>query len=317
MKIDDPLSSVLRKSRHTVVFTGAGVSAESGIPTFRDALTGLWTQYEATQLASPQGFENNPARVWGWYEWRRMKVLRAQPNPAHVAIADMASLTPRLTLITQNVDDLHERAGSSGVIQLHGSIHQPRCFACSRPYAFPPGIPDEPEGGHHLEPPRCDHCQGRIRPGVVWFGEQLPEHAWNSARQAVQDCDVLISVGTSSAGLAGGGTARSSGETRRDGHSSQSGGNPAGRSRGLQSARQSREGVAGLVGGNAQSLVICRGSYDSGLGTFPFIVVFRVRETAINCGSGFQPRLDVINCGSGFQPRLDVRPGQSHEGLPT
>jgi len=198
MQFNDALLAALRGARHLVVFTGAGVSAESGIPTFRDALAGLWTQYEATQLASPEGFADNPALVWGWYEWRRMKVLRAQPNPAHAAIASLAGLTPRLTLITQNVDDLHERAGSADVIHLHGSIHQPRCFTCSQPYAYPPGIPDEPEGGRYLEPPRCGRCGGRIRPGVVWFGESLPAKAWNRAWQAAQDCDVLMSVGTSS-----------------------------------------------------------------------------------------------------------------------
>lgn len=198
MEISDSLLAALGQSRHIVVFTGAGVSAESGIPTFRDALDGLWTRYEATQLASPEGFENDPALVWGWYEWRRMKVLRTRPNPAHHAIVGMAGLSPRMTLVTQNVDDLHERAGSPGVIHLHGSLHEPRCFACSLPYAFPPGIPDEPEGGRRLEPPRCGHCDSPIRPGVVWFGECLPEDAWRKARQAAQDCDALLSVGTSS-----------------------------------------------------------------------------------------------------------------------
>jgi NAD-dependent deacetylase len=198
MQIPSALLSALRKARHAVVFTGAGVSAESGIPTFRDALAGLWTQYDAMQLASPEGFRADPALVWGWYEWRRMQVLRASPNPAHEAIAELAQWLPRLSLITQNVDDLHERAGSVAALHLHGSLHEPRCSACSRPYAFPPGIPKEPDGGRALPPPRCPHCQGLIRPGVVWFGEALPTKAWAEAQQAAAECDVLFSIGTSS-----------------------------------------------------------------------------------------------------------------------
>lgn len=147
MTFDEALVTCLRVARHVVVFTGAGVSAESGISTFRDAQTGLWTQYDATELSSPEGFRADPALVWGWYEWRRMKVLQAQPNPAHYAIADLAHRVERLTLITQNVDDLHERAGSGNdILHLHGSLHLPRCFAGARPFEFSGGIPDEPEG---------------------------------------------------------------------------------------------------------------------------------------------------------------------------
>lgn len=192
------LFSDLRNARHIVVFTGAGVSAESGIPTFRDAQTGLWEKFNASQLASAGGFRADKAMVWGWYEWRRMKVLQAKPNPAHFAIAELAQLTKKFTLITQNVDDLHERAGSVDVIHLHGSLHKPRCFACSRPYEFPVGIPDEPADGRKLEPPRCDHCNGRIRPGVVWFGEMMPELEWQKAEVAAKNCDLFICVGTSS-----------------------------------------------------------------------------------------------------------------------
>lgn len=198
MHVPEAMLETIRSAQCVVVFTGAGVSAESGIPTFRDALARLWSRYDASELASPQGFRADPALVWGWYEWRRMTVLRSEPNQAHRAIAELARHVLKLTLITQNVDDLHERAGSADPIHLHGSLHHPRCFACARPYAFPPGIPEEPEGGRRLEPPRCGHCGGRIRPGVVWFGENLPEAAWKLAQQAVQDCDVLFSVGTSS-----------------------------------------------------------------------------------------------------------------------
>jgi len=196
--ISASLCAALRDADHVVVFTGAGVSAESGIPTFRDALTGLWERFDAEALATPEAFLRDPALVWGWYEWRRTLVMRARPNPAHLAIARLAALVPRLTLVTQNVDDLHERAGSVGVIHLHGSFFSPRCFACSSPHAFPGGEPDEPDGGRRLEPPRCGRCGGRIRPGVVWFGEALPEDAHAQATRAAGDCDLMFSIGTSS-----------------------------------------------------------------------------------------------------------------------
>lgn len=191
------VAALLRQAKHIVVLTGAGISAESGIPTFRDALTGLWERFDAEELATPQAFRRDKALVWGWYEWRRMKVLLCEPNPGHVAIAQLADVAPELTLITQNVDDLHERAGSRNVLHVHGSLHSPRCFACNRPYAFPAGIPDEPEGGRRLKPPICAHCGGSIRPGVVWFGEGLPADTWQSAEHAVRAGDVLLSIGTS------------------------------------------------------------------------------------------------------------------------
>lgn len=191
------LGKSLRDASHVVVFTGAGVSAESGIPTFRDALTGLWERFDPAALATADAFRNDPALVWGWYEWRRSKVLAAKPNAAHLAIADLALLVPRLTVITQNVDDLHERAGCHGVVHLHGSLHSPRCFACARPYMRSRNQDDEPEDGRRIEPPRCQHCNGKIRPGVVWFGESLPEQAWSDASSAAKNCDLLLSVGTS------------------------------------------------------------------------------------------------------------------------
>ena len=192
----DALLNALRNARHIVVFTGAGVSAESGIPTFRDALTGLWERFDPAELATPSAFRRDPALVWGWYEWRRMKVLQAQPNPAHLAIAALAERVPKLTLITQNVDDLHERAGSRDVIHLHGSLHAPRCFACAHPHTLS-GIPEEPAEGRRLEPPRCQRCNGKVRPGGVWFGEALPEAALRAAFRAAEECDLLLSIGTS------------------------------------------------------------------------------------------------------------------------
>ncbi|MDA8257720.1 MAG: NAD-dependent deacylase [Betaproteobacteria bacterium] len=131
------------------------------------------------------------------YEWRRMKVMRAQPNSAHLAIAAFETRVPRLTVVTQNVDDLHERAGSRDVLHLHGQLNSPFCFACRRPAIYPDAIPDEPEGGRQVEPPRCS-CGGRIRPGVVWFGEMLPKTEWDAANDAANHCDVFLSIGTSS-----------------------------------------------------------------------------------------------------------------------
>ena len=127
-----------------------------------------------------------------------MHVLKAIPNPAHHAIVKLAEQTESLTVITQNVDDLHERAGSVGVIHLHGSLNKPRCFSCSRPYQFSFDMPKEPEGERRLEPPCCQHCNGSVRPGVVWFGEVVPKVDWQRAEIAVRNCEVLISIGTSS-----------------------------------------------------------------------------------------------------------------------
>lgn len=197
MDVPEQLRDALRTARHVVVFTGAGVSAESGIPTFRDAQTGLWARFDPMELATPEAFARDPALVWGWYESRRNRVLRAEPNPAHRAIAALASKVTALSLVTQNVDDLHERAGSRDVVHLHGRITAPRCEACGAPFALPAEPPDLPEDGARIDPPRCRGCDGRVRPGVVWFGEALPEDAWDRATRAARDCDLLLCVGTS------------------------------------------------------------------------------------------------------------------------
>ena len=125
---DPNLIQTLRTAGHIVMLTGAGVSKESGIPTFREAQTGLWAQYDPTELATPQAFQRNPRLVWEWYQWRRTLVANADPNPGHLAIARMGKLSPAFTLITQNVDGLHQRAGSAQVIELHGSIQRSKCF---------------------------------------------------------------------------------------------------------------------------------------------------------------------------------------------
>ncbi|MDQ2598912.1 Sir2 family NAD-dependent protein deacetylase, partial [Pseudomonas aeruginosa] len=158
---------LLAGARRLVIFTGAGVSAESGIPTFRDALGGLWARYDPAALATPAAFADDPALVWGWYEWRRLKVLGVQPNPAHRAIAALSGRIAGTRLVTQNVDDLHERAGSRDVLHLHGSLHAPRCAICVAAYrdALPDSV--EPEEGRRIEPPRCPACGGQVRPGVV------------------------------------------------------------------------------------------------------------------------------------------------------
>lgn len=191
------LAQQLREAKHVVVFTGAGASAESGIPTFRDALTGLWERFDPAQLATSKAFRADPSLCWGWYEWRRQKVSQAQPNGAHLAIAELARHVPKLTVVTQNVDDLHERAGSQNVIHLHGSLHSPRCIDCEKAYTLPVTSDALPEDGSRVDPPRCTACHGYVRPGVVWFGEMLPEDAWSAGLAAAEECDVFLSIGTS------------------------------------------------------------------------------------------------------------------------
>ncbi|MGE8655963.1 MAG: SIR2 family NAD-dependent protein deacylase [Achromobacter sp.] len=195
--IPPALAQALAQARRVAVFTGAGVSAESGISTFRDPLSGLWSRFDARALATPEAFAAQPDLVWGWYEWRRAQVARAVPNAAHRAIAALARLVPGLALITQNVDNLHERAGSEGVIHLHGSLHAPRCSACGQAASFTAAPADEPAEGRAIAPPACGHCGAPIRPGVVWFGESLPAQAWQTALAAAGDCDLFLSIGTS------------------------------------------------------------------------------------------------------------------------
>lgn len=176
-----------------VCFTGAGVSAESGIATFRDAQTGLWSRFDPQQLASQEGFAADPALVWQWYMARLDAVATAHPNAGHVALAELARLAPAFDLITQNVDDLHERAGSAEVIHLHGSIAQFRCNRCRRPHTLATSERSAPT------PPQCRHCSGLVRPSVVWFGEMLPEAAVQAAWHAAETCDVMLVIGTSGA----------------------------------------------------------------------------------------------------------------------
>jgi NAD-dependent deacetylase len=188
-RIPQTLIEALRAARHVAVLTGAGVSAESGVPTFRDAQTGLWARYSPEELASPEAFRRNPRLVWEWYAWRRGLVAAAAPNPGHHALARLESLVPRLTLITQNVDGLHRRAGSSDPIELHGSLERARCTAEGT-------IVHAWAEGDEL-PPRCPGCGAHLRPDVVWFGEPLPERELLRAVGASRSCDLFLSIGTS------------------------------------------------------------------------------------------------------------------------
>ncbi len=180
----------IASARHVAAMTGAGVSAESGIPTFRGA-GGLWKGRDPMSLATPEAFEADPAQVWEFYNWRRGIVAAARPNPGHEALATLATLIPRLTLITQNVDRLHHRAGSEAVIELHGNLAEIRCVSCGW---------RKDAGLDPLPPlPKCESCGALARPCVVWFGEALPPSAFHEASQAAIDADVFLVIGTSAA----------------------------------------------------------------------------------------------------------------------
>lgn len=188
-EIPPALVDRLSRARSVAVLTGAGVSAESGIPTFRDAQTGLWARYDPQDLATPEAFRRNPRLVWEWYAYRRELVAAAAPNPAHMALVALERRIPDFTLITQNVDGLHRRAGSRNVVELHGDITRTRCFEENLPVESWPSTDELP--------PRCPRCGGHLRPGVVWFGEALPQHAWDAAVAAARRCEVFLCVGTS------------------------------------------------------------------------------------------------------------------------
>jgi len=176
-------------AKRVTVLTGAGVSAESGVPTFRDAQTGLWAKFKPEELATPGAFRRNPRLVWEWYDWRRQRVASVQPNPAHRALAEMQNLFPHFTLITQNVDGLHQRAGSRNVIELHGNITRTKCFDEGTVVTSWPDTGDVP--------PKCPNCGGLLRPDVVWFEEPMPEAEIQMAIEASTHCDVFLSIGTS------------------------------------------------------------------------------------------------------------------------
>jgi NAD-dependent deacetylase len=183
------LINALRNAERVVALTGSGISAESGVPTFREARLGLWARYDPLQLATPEAFERDPRLVWEWYEWRRKLVSEAEPNPGHRALAELEDRVPNFTLVTQNVDGLHQEAGSENTIELHGNIRRTRCSA--------EGLSVEPEETG-VVPPICWNCGAPLRPDVVWFGEMLPSAALDAASEAARACDVFLSIGTSS-----------------------------------------------------------------------------------------------------------------------
>jgi NAD-dependent deacetylase len=194
MLVPEALLEAAVAARRVVVVTGAGMSAESGVPTFRDAQTGLWERYAAEDLATPEAWERDPAFVWAWYLSRFGAVAHVEPNAGHRAVAAWAGLT-QVRVVTQNVDDLHERAGSRDVVHLHGSLTSFRCERCETAYA---GVVDVPEQSvERVDPPTCAHCGGLVRPGVVWFGELLPLEAWEQSVALVEEADLVLVVGTS------------------------------------------------------------------------------------------------------------------------
>jgi len=183
-----PAKQWIRAAKAVTVLTGAGISAESGVPTFRGD-GGLWRTFRPEDLATPEAFGRDPKLVWEWYDWRRQLVAKAQPNPGHRALVELEVRKPKFTLITQNVDGLHDLAGSKNVLKLHGDIWQLRCTKCKSRWAdrrVP--LPDMP--------PHCS-CGALARPDIVWFGEPLPQGVWEQASEAVRSAELLLVIGTS------------------------------------------------------------------------------------------------------------------------
>ncbi len=178
---------ILKKAKSVFVLTGAGISAESGIPTFRGK-DGLWRNYSATELATPEAFSKNPELVWEWYRWRQKIILQAKPNPGHYAIVEMEQYFERFLLLTQNVDNLHQRAGSKNVLELHGNIFRTRCLNC--------GKIEKSDIDSNDPLPHCS-CGGMLRPDVVWFGESIPGNIWQEAIEFLSKADIALICGTS------------------------------------------------------------------------------------------------------------------------
>jgi len=183
----EAITDRLKNSKKIVFVTGAGISQESGIPTFRGT-DGLWRKYDPMQLATIDAFYENPKLVWEWYEDRRKNILQAKPNPGHSAIAELEKFK-EVTILTQNIDGLHQRSGSTRVLELHGSIIRIKCTVCD----FQDNIPSS----FDKLPPKCSSCNNILRPDVVWFGEPLPQDVWNQAISEANSCDVMIIAGTS------------------------------------------------------------------------------------------------------------------------
>ena len=187
MDFPSSLITSLQNSQRIVALTGAGISAESGLATFRDAQIGLWSKFRPEELATTEAFRRNPKLVWDWYRWRREQTLKVKPNPGHLALIEIEKRAPEFLLVTQNVDGLHARAGSKRIVELHGNLHRFRCFEnnCA-------------SDNFDVENGRCRSCGGNLRPDIVWFGEMLPADGLESAVAAAAKCDVFFSIGTSS-----------------------------------------------------------------------------------------------------------------------
>ena len=191
--LSDKLLQRLGEARKVMVLTGAGMSAESGIPTFRDAQTGIWSKFRAEDLATPEAFAANPAQVWQWYEERRKTVRSARPHAGHFALVELESLVPGLNVITQNVDGLHQFAGSRNVTELHGNILRSKCHVTGRAIST-----EWLADSAHAVPPSPYIAHGFARPDVIWFGEVLPRQELQTAMDAATHCDFCISAGTTS-----------------------------------------------------------------------------------------------------------------------
>jgi len=189
MNFPPELIRLLSSSERVTVLTGAGVSQESGLRTFRDAQTGLWARYKPEDLASPQAFTRDPKLIWDWYAWRREAVKGVRPNAGHFALVEMEKMIGRFTLVTQNVDGLHRMAGSKNLHELHGNIQRVRCSECG---TYTESWEDDLE-----TVPKCAKCGGLLRPDVVWFGESLPRAELEAAVIAARSCQVFFSIGTS------------------------------------------------------------------------------------------------------------------------
>ncbi len=186
--ISEAVGQRIKHAKRVVVLTGGGMAAESGVPTFREALVDGWERYDVSELATPQAFARNPRLVWEWYSYRRRHADGADPSPSHRALVRLEDYFPRFTLVTQTIDSLHWRAGSHDVIELNGCLRRARCFECGAPALT---WDDE----QHV-PPHCPSCGGPLRPDVVLFGEGLPQHQLRRAQQAVESCDLFVCVGT-------------------------------------------------------------------------------------------------------------------------
>ncbi len=184
----EELKERLKYCENLVILTGAGISKESGIPTFRDA-DGLWKNFKIEELATPEAFEEDPIRVWSWYLWRKEKINECNPNSCHLLLAKWEKRIDNFWLVTQNIDNLHRKAGNKKLLELHGNIFYTRCINCGK-------VEEDFSSSYPSLPPKC-FCGGILRPHIVWFGEMLDPQILNKAIEVSSKCDVFISIGTS------------------------------------------------------------------------------------------------------------------------